>query len=114
MKNSERAAPDTKPLLQEIQRAKIVSGARGFRYIQQQDVAEVLGTIIDALKDACVNWKESVTNPHDYVSCENCEEFTVSDAEVLPYLVITPSIGNLQDILNRVTQRESAGYGCSN
>ena len=114
MKNSERSAPDTKPLLQEIQRAKIASGAREFRYIQQQDVAEVLSTLIDGLKEACVNWKESVTNPHEYVSCENCGEFTVSDAEVLPYLVVNPSNGKLQDILNRFTQKESAGYGCSN
>ena len=114
MKDSESAAPNTKPLLQEIQRAKIASGAKEFRYIQQQDVAEVLTMVIDSLKEAAVNWKEAVTNPHDYISCENCGEFTVSDAEVLPYLVITPSFGNLQDILSRVTQRESAGYGCSN
>ena len=114
MKDSERAAPNTKPLLQELQRVKIASGATEFRYIHQQDVAEVLNIVIDALKEACVNWKESVTDPHDYVSCKNCGEFTVSDAEVLPYLVITPSFGKLQDILNRVTQRESADYGCSN
>ena len=47
---------DTKELLRRIQIAKSDAGDNKFRWMQQNDPAEVLGTLIEGIQQVLPNW----------------------------------------------------------
>ena len=93
---------DTEDLLRRIKIAKSDAGDKDFRWMRQNDPAEVLGTLIEGIKNVFPNWKVCPIGVRSYDTCGKCSSERRAGRESKPYLVLNPKSdldGSLEDFM---------------
>ena len=93
---------DTEDLLRRIQIAKSDAGDKEFRWMKQNDPAEVLGTLIEGIQNVFPNWRVCPIGLRSYDTCGKCSIERRAGRESKPYLVLNPKSdldGSLEDFM---------------
>ena len=91
---------DTEELLRRIQIAKAGAGDNKFRWMRQNDPAEVLSTLIEGIQNVFPNWKVCPIGVRSYDTCRKCSSERRAGCESKPFLVLNPKSnldGSLED-----------------
>ena len=101
---------ETEPLLVQLQATKRKSGDRQFSWDKQNDVAEVLMVLVQAIEKVFGPWSMVSACPREIMSCKKCGE-TKTEEVNSSYLLLKPK-ESLADSLRQLLAEQSQTWKC--